>query len=202
MAVAEVDYLNGGGKVQPIDYSYLPNSTKANVLASKNLGLAKDGGITLSKGYVELSGANTNVTCYLYGKAGAVSGSEAVFFAVPYASSNGNAPNFLTGTSYAVTATIYGSGTTISGVSSNVNHVYAISINASTKKARYFVDGVYQLEKTFTNSGAYVIFGALDKASVSFSTVGFETDYFGVVAECESDVTIIANMQTIMAKMS
>lgn len=207
--------MGGGGNStpQPIDYSFLPSSNKANILASKNLkSVLEDSNITLcsreatsaastERAYVNLSAANTNVTAYLYGKC--LNNGEGTFLTIPYALSAGNAPNFYTSaSSYNVQATVFESNTLIDGITCDVDHVYAISIDSSTKKGRWYVDGVFKVEKSFNNSGAYVMYGQFDKAGGAYYGGNLNIDYIGVVAECESDATIIANMQAIMSKMS
>lgn len=195
----------GGGGGGEIDFSFLPNSVAADVLASRSLYPPAGSGITVivktDKLYTDLSAANTDVTCYAVLKCSGVY--EDVLLCVPFANSSGNSPNFYKPlNSYNVDCTVFEDNTNIPGLSCNANHVYALSINASTKKVRYFVDGAYIMEKTFNNSGACVVVGAGDKAGSSYADASTDVSYFGVVAALESDETVIANMQVIMEKLS
>lgn len=196
--------VNVGGGAGLIDLSFLPNSVAADVLSSRGLQLPAGGGITSivknEKLYTDLSAANTDVTCYAAVRC--ASAGEGILLCVPYSNTNGNSPNFYTPyTGYSVDCTIYSSNTNIPGLSCDIIHVYALSINASTKKVRYFVDGAYIMEKTFNNSGACVVVGAGDKNASSYAGAGTDVSYFGVVADLESDATVIANMQVIMQNL-
>lgn len=196
--------VNVSGGSSFIDLSFLPNSVAADVLSSRSLQLPTEGGITSivknEKLYTDLSAANTDVTCYAVLKC--TSTGEDILLCVPYSNSNGNNPSFYTSyNSYNVDCTVYAGNTNIPGLSCNTNHVYALAINASTKKVRYFVDGAYIMEKTFNNSGACVVVGAGDKTASSYASATTDVAYFGVVADLESDATVIANMQVIMQKL-
>ncbi len=196
--------VNVGGGASLIDLSFLPNSVAADVIASRSLYLPSNGGINNivrnEKLYTDLSAANTDVTCYAAVKC--TSGAECIFLCVPYENTNGNNPCFYTpSTGYSVDCAVYSGNTNIPGLGCDTIHVYALAINASTKKVRYFVDGAYIMEKTFNNSGACVVVGAGDKNGSSYAGAGTEVSYFGVVADLESDETVIANMQVIMQKL-
>lgn len=187
-----------------IDLSFLPNSVAADVLSSRSLHLPTGGGITSivknEKLYTDLSAANTDVTCY--GVLKCTSNGENILMCVPYSNTNGNSPSFYTPYgNYRVDCTVYAGNTNIPGLGCDTIHVYALAINASTKKVRYFVDGAYIMEKTFNNSGACVVVGAGDKNASSYANAGTDVSYFGVVADLESDATVIANMQVIMQKL-
>ncbi len=196
--------VNVSGGSSLIDLSFLPNSVAADVLSSRSLTLPIEGGITSiaksEKLYTDLSAANTDVTCYVAIKC--TSTGECILMCVPYSNTNGNSPSFYTPyNSYNVDCTIYSSNTTIPGLICNTFHVYAMSLNASTKAVRYFVDGAYFMEKIFNNSGACVVVGAGDKNGASYAGANTDVSYFGVVADLESDATVIANMQVIMQKL-
>lgn len=184
--------VSGGGD---IDLSYLPNSNPVNVLASKN---TQD--INPMSGFIDLSAQNTDVTCYCCVKC--LASNECILMAVPYSLSNGNAPSFYTPNgNYSVDCTVFASNTNIPGLSCSIDHVYALSIDSTNRKVRYFYDGIYFMEKTFSNSGDNVCFGRGAKDSTSY--IGNSVfSYIGVVSEFESDATIIANMQTIMQKLN
>lgn len=184
-----------------IDTSFLPESDSSKIVSSTNIGI---GGINsiFNKFYTNLTADNINVTCYCATKC-EYGDKEIVSMCVPYANSNGNNPSFYTDAySSAVYATIYGGNELITGILLTDYHVYAMSLNNSTKKVRYFVDGVYRLEKIFINSGSYVVIGAGDKNGSSYSGRNPSTLYFGVVSKCESDDVVIANSLEIMSKLN
>ena len=209
MAVAEVDYLNGGGTPQPIDYSFLPSSNKANVLASSDYTkLLNEGNINLlctstssAKAYVDLSAANTDVTAYMYGKALNIPSADALFFSVASALTGGNAPAFFIRSNVPY-MTVWANDVALTGTSTTDYHLYALSCNQTSKKIRFYVDGTYKGELPFSNSGAQVVYGRSLVSNNGDVGLNYEIDYIGCVAECESDATIIANMQAIMSKMS
>ena len=187
-----VNVSGGGGG--DIDLSYLPNSTQLNVLASKNVQF-----LNYMSGFINLSAQNTDVTCYCCVKC--LDASECILMDVPYSLSNGNAPSFYTSYgSYNVDCTVYSGNTNIPGLSCSVDHVYALSIDSTNRKVRYFYDGIYFMEKTFSNSGDNVCFGRGQKNSTYYIGTPLFS-YIGVVSELESDATVIANMQTIMQKL-
>lgn len=194
----------GGGGDEPINLEYLPNSVSADVISSRSFLLPAASGINNivrnEKLYTDLSAANTDVTCYAAVRC--TSTGECIFLCVPFANTNGNNPCFYTPSgNYSVDCTVYSSNTNIPGLSCNTIHVYALTINASEKKVRYFVDGAYIMEKTFNNSGDCVVVGAGDKTGSSYAGANTEVSYFGVVADLEADATVIANMQVIMQKL-
>ena len=191
-APVTVNVSGGGG--EDIDLSYLPNSTPLNVLASKNVQL-----LNFMSGFINLSAQNTDVTCYCCVKC--LANNECIFMDVPYSLTNGNAPSFYTPNgSFNVDCTVYAGNTNIPGLSCSVDHVYTLAIDSTNRKVRYFYDGTYFMEKTFSNSGDYVCFGRGMKNATSYiGTPVFS--YIGVVSEFESDATVIANMQTIMQKL-
>lgn len=225
----DVDDVNteGGGEPQPIDYSYLPNSDADNVLASADDAMMNDfsigtlsvaiGSLTASRNklvkdengvalpygvvlYCPLTAPNTDVTAYFVGKNYSSVSRESFFLNVAYAHSSGNAVTFYSSNGTAIQMTVYGSyNPQITGESNKDYHVYAISLNQTTKKAKFYFDGEFKEEITFTNSGNCVSF------SGSLVTSSYNDDYYfkygGVVEECESDATIIANMQTIATKL-
>lgn len=87
---------------------------------------------------------------------------------------------------------VYSDDTTKTGVYSTAKHVYAISADISTGNVKFFVDGTYLGENTFTNLGIpYWVSKLNESISANF--------YYGaVVSGQESNETIIANMQNIM----
>ena len=185
-----------------IDTSYLPSSDASKVIVSN----APDAlGIhTINERYVmPLAGADTDVTCY--GVLRSISDyREMILMCVPYASSEGNNPAYYLaggGDVSTVQGTVYGSNTYITGVDCTAWHIYTLAINNTTKKVRYFVDGQYKFEKTFSHSGGSVVLGAGDVNGSSYAERPWYCRYAGAVAECESDEAIIANQLAIMEKI-
>lgn len=185
-----------------IDTSYLPSSDGSKVITSN----APDAlGIhTINERYsMQLMGADTDVTCY--GVVKSISDyRELILMCVPYANSEGNNPSFYLaggGNINTVQGTVYGNNTFITGVDCTAWHVYTLAINNATKKVRYFVDGEYKFEKTFSHSGDSVVLGAGDANGSSYAERPLYCRYAGAVAEFESDEAIIANQLAIMEKI-
>lgn len=220
----------GGGGGEPIDYSYLPNSDADNVLASSDYtmldglkvgafdvfvypslynltstpfeltvdanGLYLQYGVKVGKW---LSDANTDVTVYFVGKR-TTNARYFVFMDIPYALSNGNSPSFYNNIgTYAVETTIFASNAS-TVYSSDTEHIYAISLDASTKTAKWYIDGNLLRTYNYGNSGNIALIGGGAPTTLDYdSDIYFK--YGGVVEECESDATIIANMQAIATKL-
>lgn len=155
--------------------------------------------------YYPLSAADIDVTCYgvlaaphhSYGGDG-----EIALLNIPYNLSNGNDPAFYSPNhSLDLYATVYGNNELISGISVADYHVYTITINAATKKARYYVDGVWCMEKTFVHSGGVVCLGCGDAPDGrTLNGRRLLCKYLGVVESLQSDADIIAKHQELMAK--
>jgi hypothetical protein len=185
-----------------IDPSYLPSSDASKIVVSN----APDAlGIhTINERYsMPLTGVDTDVTCY--GVMKSISDyREMILMCVPYANSEGNNPSFYLaggGNINTVQGTVYGNNTFITGVDCTAWHVYTLAINNTTKKVRYFVDGEYKFEKTFSHSGDSVVLGAGDVNGSSYAERPLYCRYAGAVAEFESDEAIIANQLAIMEKV-
>lgn len=185
-----------------IDTSFLPSSDASKVIASNvpdALGVNAIGG----RYYIPLSGADTDVTCYTVAKTN-LNAYDMVLMCVPHSNESGCNPAYYLGNSgdtRTVQGTVYGNNTSISGIYCDEWHVYTLSINGTTKKVRYYVDGVYKFEKTFAHSGNSVVLGAGDKNANWFAGRPLYCRYAGVVTEFESDEAIIANQLAIMEKI-
>lgn len=217
--VSAVNAIPTGGGGGIIDYSYLPNSVQADVLASADYTLfdgqtvgtlqsmvAGDSIISSQDGLaVPLKaclgynlGTAKDVTVYFCGKK--TSSGQFIISAVESSYSGGNCPGLWSpdGNSN-MSLNVYNSSATL-GVSSVDFNVYAFSINLTSKKTRGYANGVYITELNFNNSGQYVSFGNTPfEAGGLTGTTLFK--YGGIVNGVESDATIIANMQTIMQKL-
>lgn len=155
--------------------------------------------------YYPLSAADIDVTCYcvLAAPHHSYGGEkEIILLNIPYALSDGNDPAFYSPDySLDLYATVYGSNELISGISVAYYHVYTISINAATKKARFYVDGVFCLEKTFVHSGGVVCVGCGDAPDGrTYNGRRPLCKYLGVVESLQSDSDIIAKHQELMEK--
>lgn len=218
----------GGGGNDDIDYTYLPNSVSANVIASSDASMfssqykigslpvirnttQSEDLLSVDDGYVVLTQniriavpigiINTSATCYFAGKNGGQS-SEISFLGIPYNNNSGNSPFFCKpNNNTKLQYAIIGSNTDIPNVSSGDLHVMAIAYDGQQKNARYFIDGEYIGEKTLTgNAGCFVIFNGWElSGNVRNATVKLK--YGGVVLGAESNNAVIANMQTIMSKI-
>jgi hypothetical protein len=189
-----------------VDTSFLPNSNTADIVTSvvANELTNPQELVSISIGsdasYVNLADANSDVTVYAVVKNKA--DGEGILLCVPYANSDGNSPSFYSPmSSYTVECTVYGGNTQVSGIFCNVYHVYTLAINSASKTVRYYIDGVYLMEKTFTNSGGIAVVGTGDKYGGSYANGRVSLQYMGVVSELESDETIIANQLVIMNKL-
>ena len=88
----------------------------------------------------------------------------------------------------------YGNDSTVGSFTMSEKHVYAISVNASTMKARFYLDGTYLGEKAYTYTGA--VYWTNNGASQKLSA---DVYYGAVVSGAEPDAAVIANQQSIMA---
>ena len=118
-----------------------------------------------------------------------------------YGNSNGQAPNFFTngGT---IRTSVHGNDTN-TNVNSLVYHVLTLAIDNTEKKARFYIDGVaYSGEKSFTNSGKYITFGASVSSSAEqiVNAGPCELLYGAVVAGAETEEDIIANHTLLMTE--
>ena len=71
---------------------------------------------------------------------------------------------------------------------------------STNKKAKFYVDGVFRKEKTFSHSGDKVIIGSGDIGLTRFGQRPTLCKYFGVVESLQSDSDIIAKHQELMEK--
>lgn len=118
-----------------------------------------------------------------------------------YGSSGGNAPNIYTNSSTWQTS-VYGSDTS-TGITSTVYHVLSISINASTKKCDYYIDGVSYGTKSFNNCGRYPsIGGGTINGSGVVSTSEMRVLFGAIAAEYHDSATVTANHQILLAAYS
>lgn len=218
----------GGGN---IDLSYLPNSNSDKVVASADyIMLKKDmmGNFTHFKNtaiiecqsytplqmgtdyiicpaneglFIRVGNANADCTIYGVVRRTGTSSNEHIYFGVPYGASRQNAPSYWAPNT-SIRANVYDvAASAISGKSNRDFHVLAISINNTDKKARFFCDGVFDTELSFSNSGACLTIGSFMVSQSNLSPDVTHVQYAGAVSELESDATIIANMQTIMQKL-
>ena len=215
------DISGGGGGTLPIDVTYLPNSDSSKILASSYVpedlftkilitGLTKnpiDIGANSPYGEcfsTDLGAINTDVTCYCIVRRVGTRTGEILVIGVPYAMSNGNDPCFdFQNNNGQVDFSTWGNNNTWSNLNSYNYLCLAISVNATTKKARFFANGIIHPsvpEKVFNNSGSYVCFGAGLKDIPTSYSGDVQFAYCGVVKECESDATVIANMQHLMSE--
>jgi hypothetical protein len=189
-----------------VDTSFLPNSTTSEIVASvvsnelTNPQELVSIPISSDASYVSLTEANSDVTAYAVVKNKA--DGEGILLCVPYANSNGNSPSFYSpASSYAVECTVYSGNTRVNDITCNDYHVYTLAINSTSKTVRYYIDGVYLMEKTFSNSGGIVAVGTGDMNGSTYISGRVSLQYMGVVSELESDETIIANHLVIMNKL-
>ena len=151
--------------------------------------------------YYPLSETDIDATCYAVLAAPNSNSDETALLNIPYSLSNGNDPAFYTPrNSNELYATVYSENELINGVSVADYHVYTISVNAATKKARFYVDGVYYLEKTFSHSGGIVCVGCGDINGTTLNGRYTKCKYLGVVEALQNDADIITKHQELMKK--
>lgn len=149
----------------------------------------------------ELSDNNISCTAYAVIKSLSTGGNYNLISAM-YANSTNQAPNFFTngGT---IRTSVHGSDTNTS-INSLVYHVLTLAIDNTEKKVRFYIDGQACSggEKTFSNSGKYITFGASVSASTEtiINAGPCELLYGAVVAGAESAEDIIANHTLLMAE--
>ena len=145
---------------------------------------------------IDLGSNNHDCTAYAILKTRYVYGDPSLLAIGDYYSSGGQ-PAFYTRNS-ALMATVYGGDTNV-GVSSAVYHVLSISINATTKKARFFVDGEFKFEIAFSASGRYVSFNGCKVTAGTFTASQAGAILYGAaVSKCETDADIIANQNILL----
>jgi len=121
-------------------------------------------------------------------------GGNNYIFGIPYSMSNGNGVGF-TSTGGKINASNFG-GNYSTNIDSMLWHVYAISVDTSTKKVRMFLDGVFQKEWSYNNIGNVYVTGEGSNNSGRQSNA--DVAYVGVSDGCESDATVISNMGILM----
>ena len=145
---------------------------------------------------------NTSLTIYAVVKSLVSDNNYHSLIACSYASSNGNAPNIYSYGGRLYTS-VYSSDTS-TNVNSTVYHVLSIAVDNSTKKVRYYIDGVaYHGEKSFNNSGRYPSFGGtLVSTTGLIDSSPCDLIYGAVVSGAESAEDIIANHNLLMTEYS
>lgn len=155
-------------------------------------------GNTMSAFY-DLGDSNQKVTVYMVFKS-LTSDSFTRLISNVYSNNSGNSPGFYrNGTNIYYT---YYSGDTNTGVSAiDGYHCIACSHDRNPNTSTFFVDGVKKGTLSPSNIGRYVEFSATLKAGQSQYYYGgnYNIKYMAVVKGAESESTIIANMQNIMA---
>lgn len=209
-----------------IDLSYLPNSTAADVITSQDASILDtthgnhwgqvmtmvwgdsnqnqnlyiiDGGIR-KENYVymvrDLGALNTDITLYICVKLVRSVSNYPPIISVRYADNTKNEPNFHQ-RGMDIYMSVYGDDEYLCSGANYV--VLAMSINQESKTVSFYKNGVKSSTKQFYNSGRAVGIGCQYVSSSKITALDIK--YFGIVVTCEPDATIIANMQTIMAKL-
>ena len=145
----------------------------------------------LGYGYTQ----NEDVTVYLVISATSYRYPNRIL-ALRYSGSTGNEPMFFVFNGSGIIGyTTFNNDVSIPNTYVSAKHVYAISINGTTKKARFYLDGVFLEEKSFNNA-ANLSYGGSDGGSL-----GDKKFYFmGCVYGVQTDADVIANSQILMTK--
>lgn len=224
------DYASAAVQVaggSDIDLSYLPNSTAADVITSQDASMLDtthgnkwgqvittvwgdsyqnenlyiiDGGIR-KENYVymirDVGALNLSMTVYICVKLVRSASNYPTIIAVRYADNNKNQPNFHQ-RGMDIWMSVYNDDTYLCSGADYV--VLAMSLDQISKTVTFYKNGEKSGTKQFYNSGRAVGIGCSHIASSSVNALDIK--YFGIVVTCESDETIIANMQTIMEKLN
>ena len=147
------------------------------------------------KAIYTLSNLNQSFTIYGAIKGYATTGTQRLLD-VYFGYSSGNEQMFFSN-SGRIAYSSYLDDTTISGSNVNITHAYAMSFNGTTKKVKFYLDGVFLAEKSCNTIGQYLCVAG------SYGATNYDVTcdvYFAaVVNETESDATIIANQQEQMS---
>lgn len=182
------------------DTTSMPDPALFNTISVDSNGLYIPWGYSLIFNLVSNSTSNT---IYLCAKTVTTKNTAGFMLHVPYANSNGNDPSFYIETNGRIYGTVYASNKDMN-LSSYQYSVLAISIDDSTKKVKYFVNGSYRDENTYAHHGPFVVVCGGDPFVTNGDTYNSRDHYFkyaGVVNGVESEATIISNMQAIMEKL-
>lgn len=222
------DVNTEGGGTSDIDTSLLPNSDATKILMSQDDSIASvdhwgrlslyDKGVTRTNpitigqdgsfqfagdtfGTFHLSQANVDVTVYALAKVITLSYGDLGILGITYNKSNGNSALFYTRYSagFYINTSTYGDDTQTQYTIDDYALV-AVSVNQTTKKARFFINGNYVNEKSFSNTGNQVIFNSFGLSDTNTNVCAFK--FMGIVDECETDANIIANMQHLMQEFN
>ena len=148
----------------------------------------------------DLGEDNHSVTIYAIAKGHA--GGDLFVLGTSYALSTGNTIAFFTRLVSGINwfAAVWGNDTNTGVDSVPEFAVMTLAIDATAKKAYYYINGTYVGEKSFSNSSRIVRFNGsnshTDRAGV------FDYLYAGVVDGCESSATILSNQQDMLAYLS
>jgi hypothetical protein len=147
----------------------------------------------------DLGAADVECTMYIVAKQYQVSSATGSFLGAYYASNTGCAPNiFVAGNTTTPQTSVYYYDTPISGVDSTNPNMYAIRLSLTGEAtARFFCNGSFIRSSPLTRIGQTVGFTAIPPFGNSLPV---DVLFAGVVLEAESDATIIANMQNLMAR--
>ena len=182
--------VNVNSATPQVDPTLLPESDSTKI----KVALKNDFKDLFCASYKIGNTANVDCTLYTVVKCLLDSYGDWVLFGSIAAFTNGNLPCFYRTNGVDLYTSNYGSNVATI-YKTNVKHVLAMSLNQTTKKVKFYVDGVELTtnELSFANSGSNV--------SVGYAAPGVnesEIDFIGAVSEVESSETIIANMQHLM----
>lgn len=183
------------------------SSVAVNVpsLSAMDKMLLANGGTPISTcAYYSLTAADTDVTCYAVMAAPiSTQNNRAVYMmCAPYAAASECVPGFFSNNyTNQVYAAFHGRDVELSGVTCDVYHVYTMSINATQKQAKFYVDGVLKYtDSMYSHSGDVIIIGSLDLTMTDLAGRRVQCKYFGVVESLQSDADIVAFQQELMTK--
>lgn len=172
-----------------------------DLVGSSSMEIEADGSVHFNgdgmSAYYDLGAANTPVTNYMVFKSLSSSNISRLISNV-YANNTGNSPGF-----YRNGANIYYtyySGDTNTGVSAvDGFHCIAVSNAGGRQASTFYVDAVKKGNLTPNNVGRYSEFSTTLRMGGDMYGGNYDIKYMAVVSGAESDATVIANMQSIMA---
>ena len=157
-----------------------------------------DGGVVTNGKVIskDFSDSNVSVTVYALMRKDASPSGNKTLIGIPYSMSGNNCPNIFTNGTTVYTS-VYGSDSAISGISSANYNLFTIALDATNKKADFYVNGTLVRNNiSYNNSGGYAAFGAGDKSLTN--VISSAIKYIAIVSGYETSYTITNNHQLIM----
>ena len=165
---------------------------------SGNMDNDVDGGVVTDGKVIskDFSDSNVPVTVYALMRKNASPSGNKTLIGIPYSMSGNNCPNIFTNGTTVYTS-VYGSDSAITGISSANYNLFTIALDATNKKADFYVNGnLVRNNLSYNSSGGYAAFGAGDKSLTN--VISSAIKYIAIVSGYETSYTITNNHRLIM----